>query len=111
MALSTMVEGVEAVRRCRHGQHSAIIGVSDHIDSYLESHTIEMTGTRQANGMNRDQPIAQSAASRTSRPASTSFAALIDQLVKSWPSLALHPRGPKHQSPTDGAALPVRGPY
>jgi len=33
------------------------------------------------------------------------------QPVKSWPSLALHPCGPKHQSSTDGASPHLRGPY
>jgi hypothetical protein len=69
-----MVEGVEAIRRCRRGHHSAIIGVSDHIASYLKTQTIGITGTRHAK-RHESLPADRArhgAASRTSRPGGSS---------------------------------------
>jgi hypothetical protein len=69
-------------------QNGAIIGVSDYVDSGLSRNTNGMPGTRHAKRCDA-----------------------CDRPVKSWPALVLHPRGTKHQSLIDGAALHVRGLY
>jgi hypothetical protein len=87
-----------ALWKCRRG----------HIDSYLEPHTMEMTGTLHARRHQAQPDDRARAARRTSRQVAA-HSAQIDQPVKSWPSLVLHPPRPKHQPSTDGAALYVHG--
>jgi hypothetical protein len=89
-----------ALWKCRRG----------HVDSYLEPHTMEMTGTLHARRHEAQPDDRARAARRTSRQVAA-HSAQIDQPVKSWPSLVLHPPRPKHQPSTDGAALYVHGLY